>query len=69
MDTEQNDSCWPAICLVCKQTFMSDGEPCCNDIVCQAVMNRYFEQQSAVEEAEDILQDGLDIKALVLAVL
>ena len=67
MNTEQNDSCWPAICLVCKQTFMSDGEPCCNDIVCQAMMDRYFEQWSAVEESESIMSGGLDIKALVLA--
>lgn len=67
MNTNENDGFWPAICLVCKQTFMSDGEPCCNDIVCQAMMNRYFEQWSAVKEAEDILQGGLDIKALVLA--
>lgn len=67
MNTELDDSFWPATCIVCGQKFMSDGEPCCNDIVCQAMMNRYFDQWSAVEEAESILQGGLDIKALVLA--
>lgn len=64
---EQQDPFWIAVCFVCRKQFFSDGEPCCDDIVCQAVMNRNFERQSAVEEAETILCKHVNVKELVLA--
>lgn len=69
MNTNENDGFWPAICLVCKQTFMSDGEPCCSDVVCQAAMNRQFEQWLVMGEVEEILRGSVDIRSAVLAEL
>lgn len=55
MSTDQQNPFWPAICLVCRQPFLSDGEPCCGDIVCQAVMAQQLERWFAVQEAERVL--------------
>lgn len=64
--SEQIEAFWSAVCVVCGQTFLSDGEPCCADVVCQALMNRYFEQQAVVQEAEKILQEHIDVAELIL---
>ena len=51
-------------CCVCGKKLIGDGEPCCGDIVCVAVMNHEFDKSEAVIEVEKILyNEWLEMKA------
>lgn len=49
---------WECACVVCGVYYLGDGEPCCNDPVCQSEYWGEFEHGMAITEAQDLLDSA-----------